>query len=473
MDSLKVRESKRSPGIRPVLLIDLADDLDAEYELMQLDGWKLHKVTSIDAAVRELHHQHYFVSIVHFDWGDSELNQQLTSLFQKHGDIAWIALIRPELLRDLALRRVLFENFYDYFSLPLGQNVRHLATVLGHAYGLYHLQRLESGENDLGNEFQMVGTSEQMLHIFDLIRKVANTDATVLINGESGTGKELIARAIHQRSKRHEGPFIAVNCGALPETLIHSELFGYEKGAFTGASQRRLGRIEASDHGSLFLDEIGDLNLSLQAHLLRFLQEGTIERLGNNLPLKVDARVIAATNIDLSEAVRRGRFREDLFYRLSVLNIEVPPLRGRGEDKELLARFFFKKFDHEQNGHLRGFSNEAIAAINHHTWPGNVRELINRVRRAMIMSDNRLITPQDLNLADVVPTFSDEPLKTLDEARSEAEKEVIAQTLHQCNNNISKAAKALEVSRVTLYRMMEKHHLQGKELPLEQQPMKS
>jgi transcriptional regulator with PAS, ATPase and Fis domain len=307
----------------------------------------------------------------------------------------------------------------------------------------------------------MVGSSPKMLEIFEQIRKVAQTDATVLITGESGTGKELIARAIHQRSSRKDHPFIAVNCGALPESLIQSELFGYEKGAFTGASQRRLGRIESAHQGSLFLDEVGDLAANLQAHLLRFLQEGTIERLGSNEPLAIDTRVIAATNIDLEKAVKQGRFREDLFYRLSVLNIQLPPLRDRGEDKELLARFFFNKFAGDHKGQLKGFTQEAIDAINRHTWPGNVREMINRVRRGMIMSDNHMITPQDLNLESSLlpPPISPEDLKTLEEARAEAERVVIEHTLSQCKNNVSKAAKVLDVSRVTLYRMMEKHHL--------------
>jgi DNA-binding NtrC family response regulator len=231
----------------------------------------LQKVTSLEDAEKALQQNTFFVALAHFDWRDIQSKQQLTSFFQHHNQTAWIAIIRPEYLRDVELRRVLFENFYDYFSLPIGQNLAHLTTVLGHAYGIYHLQQLSSDDHGVNDEFQMVGTSPQMLAIFDQIRKVSKADAPVLITGESGTGKELIARAIHQRSKRSAYPFIAVNCGALPETLIHSELFGYEKGAFTGAAQRRLGRIEAADQGSLFLDEIGDLDLNLQAHLLRFL----------------------------------------------------------------------------------------------------------------------------------------------------------------------------------------------------------
>ncbi|KEA62098.1 Sigma-54 dependent transcriptional regulator [Marinobacterium lacunae] len=449
------------PGLRDAILIDLSPETGNINELEDISGWLLHRETNLENAEKALLTNSFYVGIAHFDWSDPLLRPQLITFFQQHNQIAWIAIIQPEQLRDIELRRILFENFYDYFSLPLNENISNLATVLGHAYGIFHLQHLESDAAGMDDEFQMVGTSPQMLDIFDQIRKVAKTDAPVLITGESGTGKELIARAIHQRSKRSAYPFVAVNCGALPETLIHSELFGYEKGAFTGAAQRRLGRIEAASLGSLFLDEIGDLDLNLQAHMLRFLQEGTIERLGNNTPMYVDVRVIAATNIDLEKAVEQGRFREDLFYRLSVLNIDLPPLRDRGEDKELLARFFFKKFASDHNGQLRGFADDAIDAINNYAWPGNVRELINRVRRGMIMSDNRLITAQDLKLSEDIVT--NEPLRTLNEARAIAEKQAISHTLNRFDNNVSRAAKALGVSRVTLYRMMEKHHMDGRD----------
>ncbi|GAA0789385.1 sigma-54 dependent transcriptional regulator [Marinobacterium sediminicola] len=463
MNTHDTKERKYPETERPLILIDLSSRPHPELSPASLQGWRLYKTESLSEAESLLQAEPFIVGLACFDWSERSNNEALIHFFQQHHQIAWIAAIWPEQLQDVSLRRMLFENFYDYCSLPLGNNIDHLAIILGHAYGLYHLQHLESRKLDDDNPFEMVGSSPQMLDIFEQIRKVAQTDATVLITGESGTGKELIARAIHQRSNRQEHPFIAVNCGALPESLIQSELFGYEKGAFTGASQRRLGRIEAAHQGSLFLDEVGDLAANLQAHLLRFLQEGTIERLGSNQSLEIDTRVIAATNIDLEKAVKEGRFREDLFYRLSVLNIKVPPLRDRGEDKELLARFFFNKFASDQKGQLKGFTQEAIDAINRHAWPGNVREMINRVRRGMIMSDNQMITPQDLNLESsmLLPqAASQEALKTLEEARAEAERVVIEHTLSQCHHNVSKAAKVLEVSRVTLYRMMEKHHLQ-------------
>ncbi|MBA4501545.1 sigma-54-dependent Fis family transcriptional regulator [Marinobacterium sp. 3-1745] len=441
-------------------MIDLSSRPHPELSPAGFRGWHLHVATSLAEAESLLQIEPFIVGLACFDWNDDAHNEALIHFFQQHHQIAWIAAIWPEQLQDVGLRRMLFENFYDYCSLPLGDNMEHLSIILGHAYGLYHLQHIESRKLESDAPFEMVGASPLMLDIFEQIRKVAKTDAAVLITGESGTGKELIARAIHQRSSRRNHPFIPVNCGALPESLIQSELFGYEKGAFTGASQRRLGRIEAAHQGSLFLDEVGDLAANLQAHLLRFLQEGTIERLGSNQSLEINTRVIAATNIDLETAVKEGRFREDLFYRLSVLNIRVPALRDRGADKELLARFFFNKFASDHKGQLKGFTQEAINAINRHTWPGNVREMINRVRRGMIMSDNHMITPQDLNLeTDSLPLTPGENLKTLEEARAEAERTVIEHTLSQCRHNVSKAAKVLDVSRVTLYRMIEKHHL--------------
>jgi DNA-binding NtrC family response regulator len=245
----------------------------------------------------------------------------------------------------------------------------------------------------------------------------------------------------------------------LPPTLIQAELFGYEKGAFTGAGARRIGRIESANEGTLFLDEIGDLPLELQGHLLRFLQQGEIQRLGSSSPLAVNVRVVAATNVSLEEAVAKGRFREDLYYRLNVLRLEMPPLRERGEDVPLLAKFFFDKFSAEKRPHVQGYSRQALQALIRHDWPGNVRELINRVRRALVMSDNRLLTPQDLGLS-VEPAVVDSTRCNLEKARERAERETLAAELSASHGNVSVAARHLGVSRVTLYRLMEKHGLE-------------
>jgi len=288
------------------------------------------------------------------------------------------------------------------------------------------------------------------------IKRIAKVDAPVLIRGESGSGKEMAAQAIHQLSARASGPFVAVNCGAMHPSLIQSELFGHMKGSFTGASRDERGFIEAADGGTVFLDEIGDLPLDLQVNLLRFLQEMTINRIGSTRSIRVDVRVIAATNVDLDKAVLAGKFREDLFYRLNVLPLHMPPLRERKSDVALLAQHFFTKYVHDKSPRLRGFSRRSLAAMEAHDWPGNVRELINRVRRAMVMSEGRLITPVDLGLEE----RSEAPLQdALDEARTEAERSAISCSLQSAGRNVSLAARQLGVSRMTLYRLMAKHSI--------------
>jgi DNA-binding NtrC family response regulator len=304
-------------------------------------------------------------------------------------------------------------------------------------------------------EPSMVGSSAAMQRLFDTIRKVAATEAPVLITGESGTGKELAAIAVHRRSGRSKGPFVPINCAALPKTLIASELFGHEKGAFTGADQRRIGRLQAADKGTVFLDEIGDLPLDLQAHLLRFLQESTIDRVGGIHPIKVDVRVIAATNVPLRKAVADGRFREDLFFRLNVLTIAMPPLRERGEDIDSLSSFFVTKFARETGKPIRGFAPESQALVRRYSWPGNIRELIATMRRAVVMADGPWIRPEDL----AMPAECDGGVApaSLESARREMEETLVRQALAVNRHNIKRSAEHLGVSRVTLYRLIEKY----------------
>ncbi|UEN99589.1 sigma-54 dependent transcriptional regulator [Acidiferrobacter thiooxydans] len=291
------------------------------------------------------------------------------------------------------------------------------------------------------------------------IAKISQSDAPVLIQGETGTGKELCALAVHAHSARSTRPFVAVNCGALPDKLIQSELFGHEKGAFTGAHQRKIGRIEAAEGGTLFLDEIGDLSLDLQVNLLRVLQGGTYERVGGTETLRADIRVIAATHVDMEKAVGEKRFREDLYYRLNVLNLDVPPLRSRDGDVVLLARHWFDMFAAERNPQVRGFSRDAFAALSRHHWPGNVRELINRVRRAMVMCERQLIGPEDLGLEHVGPHRDIPVEETLAEARERAEREAICEAVDRSAGNLSRAARSLGISRVTLYRLLDKYQI--------------
>ncbi len=288
------------------------------------------------------------------------------------------------------------------------------------------------------------------------IEKVARSSSSVLITGETGTGKEVAANAIHNQSDRKNYPFIAVNCGALPAQLIQSELFGHEKGAFTGAHQRRIGQVEQAHKGTLFLDEIGDLPLELQATLLRFLQERNFVRLGGTEQISVDIRIIAATHVNLELAIEKGTFREDLYHRLNVLPLSVPTLSDRYDEIMPLALLFLEEYSKNNQTIAEGFSEESIGAMLAYKWPGNVRELKNRVHRAITMTDNKLITPEDLGLDRRVVRPH---IQTLDEARRETEKHLIQFTLRRTNKKITKAAQVLGVTRATLYRLIDKHKI--------------
>jgi len=299
----------------------------------------------------------------------------------------------------------------------------------------------------------MLGKGPQMQAVFGLIRKVAASEAPVLLLGESGTGKEMAALAIHRRSSRRNGPFVPINCSAIPENLLESELFGHEKGAFTGADKERKGLIESASGGTLFLDEIGDLPAPIQVKLLRFLQEQTFLPVGGRKEKKVDARIVAATNADLKQKIGDGTFREDLYFRLAVVVINLPPLREREEDVEVLARAFLERFAAQNNRKGLTFTPDAVRALIRHPWPGNVRELQNRVQRAAIMSDGKRIMATDLELNGGEGTSSSSTLK---EARESVERELVLKALKRHGGKISPAATELGISRPTLYELMEK-----------------
>jgi two-component system, NtrC family, response regulator len=299
----------------------------------------------------------------------------------------------------------------------------------------------------------MIGASPQMQAVFTFVRKVAPTPAPVLILGESGTGKEMVAQAIHRRSPQKTGPFIALNCNAIPENLLESELFGHEKGAFTGAHMQRKGHIESAAGGTLFLDEIGELPAPVQVKLLRFLQEKRFQRLGGRLEIHSDARVIAATNVNLHESVASGRFREDLYFRLAVIVAKVPALRERGGDIGMLAAEFLRRYAGQNGRKGVHFAPDARRAIDGHTWPGNVRELQNRVQRAVIMADGKRVTAADLEISDVFATL---PPQTLKEARESVEREMVQEALRRHRGKITAAALELGISRPTLYELLEK-----------------
>lgn len=318
----------------------------------------------------------------------------------------------------------------------------------------------------VGDDNFMIGSSPPMLEVFDRLRRYAQVESPVLITGESGTGKELAARAIHERSARAGGPFVAINCAALPPSLVSSELFGHEKGAFTGAVERRIGHLELAHRGTLFLDEIGDLPIEIQGHLLRFLQDGQVLRVGARQPVPVDARIVAATHVPLSDAVAERRFREDLFYRLAVLTLEMPPLRARGDDLELLATIFLRRVAAECGRPAPGFTPEARAAIRGYAWPGNVRQLIAVIRRAVVMGDGGPITPADLSIAPMPGAEAAVPAPAGVRAApirprpgSAEERNLVAAALAANGHCVAAASRAVGVSRVTFYRMLARNDI--------------
>jgi two-component system NtrC family response regulator len=349
------------------------------------------------------------------------------------------------------------EGAYDFFCKPV--NVEELKTIIGRAFQVGRLEReFQAQQQEFATEgfADMLGKSPAIKQVFSTIRKLDNADAPVLVLGESGTGKEVVALTIHRRGPRAKGPFVAINCGAIPETLIESELFGHERGAFTGAHTARPGRVEMAEGGTLFLDEIGELPLAMQVKLLRFLQEQQIERIGGRKPIQVNTRVIAATNVNIEKAMTEGTFREDLYYRLAVVVIKLPPLRERDTDVVVLAEAFLKRFGSEQGKGRLKFSKEALIALQQYSWPGNVRELENRVKRAVIMCEDQRVTPENLSLA----SGSAGGALNLREARDQLERDMLTKALRRHRGKISPAAAELGISRPTFYEMMEKLGIQ-------------
>jgi two-component system NtrC family response regulator len=443
---------------KPRLLI-VEDDIGVQKQLR----WSFDEYQVIVAGDREealAHLRRYEPAVVLQDLGlppDAEgVNEGMRTLKEilSLAPHTRVIVITGNADRDNAMRAIAC-GAYDFYQKPLDPEV--LRFIVGRAFHLYELeaQNRLMQQSLLRAPFEgLIAADDAMLRVCRMIEKVATADVSVLILGESGTGKELIARAVHSRSSRNSSRFVAINCAAIPETLLESELFGYEKGAFTGAAKQTLGKIEVASGGTLFLDEIGDMPLALQAKLLRFLQDRVIERIGGRQEIPVNVRVVCATNKDLQQLISEQKFREDLYFRISEVTINVPPLRDRHGGPTLLAHAFLRKLGGSQGRPKRGFTDEAIAALEAHRWPGNVRELENKVKCALIMSEGSLISAEDLGLK---ATTDGAQLFNLKEARARAERQAIQQALSISDRNMSHAAELLGVSRPTLYDLLQKY----------------
>ncbi len=441
-----------------LLIVDDVEDIRTQMKWALAEEYEVFEAEDFSSAM-ELFETHC-MSLVTLDLGLTSDPNGVEEGFRLLDEIlrfqkeTKVIVITGQEQREHALRAISV-GAYDFFNKPI--QLDELNVVLRRARHVHDLERenRELQKSAGGDTFEgIVGFCPAIQDVFRAVRRVAGSDAQVLVSGESGTGKELVARAIHRLSERASGPFVAINCGAIPENLLESELFGHEKGAFTGAHIRRAGRIESAHRGTLFLDEVGELPVSLQVKLLRFLQEHKLERVGGRQEIVVDVRVIAATNADLDRQMKEEKFREDLYYRLAVVRLALPPLRERGEDVTVLAKIFLERFAAENKKSIAAFTAEALEALQSYDWPGNVRELENRVKRAIIMAEGKKLTSADLELG----SGSQERYRsvTLKEAREELERDLIKKTLRKHNGNMTRTAADLQVSRPTLYELMEK-----------------
>ena len=447
-----------SENLPPLLIVE--DDPALQKQLK----WSLDQFPSVSANDREsalVQCRRHTPAVVTMDLGlppDADSVSEGFRLLQQLLDLdpnIKVIVLTGQNDQANALRAVEL-GAYDFFAKPFDPDL--LGLIVGRAFRLYELQ----AENDRLRRLQgadaMTGILTRdtaMLRVCRTIDRVASSNATVMLRGESGTGKEVLAQGLHQASKR-SGRFVAINCAAIPENLLESELFGYEKGAFTGASKTTVGKIETANHGTLMLDEIGDLPPSLQAKLLRFLQERTIERLGARQEIPIDVRVVCATHQDLQGLIRENRFREDLYFRLAEIVVHIPPLRDRKGDAALLAHAFLRRFaDEQRRGSLR-LGEDALSAIERYAWPGNIRELLNVIKRASIMADGNRVTREDIGLPDAEADRAASDLAQFDlrTIREHAERGAVVSALARVDGNIVKASELLGVSRPTLYDLM-------------------
>lgn len=427
---------------------------EEERVLLAQVGWHARVADAQVEAGVGMRHDHVVVAVADLRLGDTAAIQVMGRLMTRHPWLPWLALVTSETAAHTPEAERIVRASVECFVDPV--DVRRLIDTLT-MIGGGQPQSIDVHVPGI------IGTrSSAMCVMVASLRKYAPVELPVLITGETGSGKEVAARALHQLSARSKRPFVAINCGALPANLVQSELFGHERGAFTGANARRIGHFEVADGGTVFLDEIGDLPLDAQTNLLRLLQDGTLQRVGSSQFIKLDVRVLAATHVDLERAVAQGHFREDLYYRLNVLRLRMPALREREDDTAQLAQYFLDVFRAQHKGGARGFSRAALQAMRGFAWPGNVRELLNRVQRAAVVAEGPLISVADLDLQDT-------PLNhaagfSFGAARISAEREAVVNCLRESRFNVSECARRLNVSRVTVYRLCKKYQLSPGEL---------
>lgn len=441
-------------------LLAIDDDLGIQKQLKwSLTDYEVVFAEDRNSALQQI--RRYEPAVVTLDLGlppdptnASEGMACLTEILQHNPDTK-VIVITGSTDTEHALQAVAL-GAYDYYQKPIDVDV--LNIIVARAFKLSELEAENKILKSANYKSQdIIGNSESILKACRMVEKIAPTEITTLLLGESGTGKEVFARSIHKQSPRASKPFVAINCASIPDNLLESELFGYEKGAFTGAHKTTLGKIETANGGTLMLDEIGDMPLALQAKMLRFLQERVIERVGGRSEIEVDVRVVCATHRNLAEMVAEQTFREDLFYRVSEITLNIPPLRNRGQDIVVIAKSLLQKFNHEFNTNIQGFTEDAIHAMLAHRWPGNIRELQNKLKSAVIMADNKFISADDLGLS--VDHHTSTTTLTLRKVREQAETQAIRHAYNLSNGNLSKTADVLGVTRPTLYALIDKYKM--------------
>ena len=425
----------------------------SERSALAAAGWYVRSIHPDPAMAIGLRGRDRLLAVLDLRHLDAAALQLLLPWIEQHQHLPWLAVMPPSPGAAPPAWLPLLQRCLARFTLPFG--LQDMVSAMRQQFDADDPPPDEACNGSTPRA--LIGESPALHAVRTVLHKFAPVELPVLVTGETGTGKELAAHALHALSGRAGKPYIAVNCGAIPANLVQSELFGHERGSFTGADKRQIGVFESAHGGTVFLDEVGDLPAEAQTSLLRVLQEGTFERVGSSQPLRADVRVLAATHVELEQAVAQGRFRSDLYYRLNVLRLPMPPLRERGGDVQLLAEHFLRCFRLRHAVRARGFAPAALQALRRFDWPGNVRELLNRVQRAAIMAEGELISERDLELGAPAPSL---PGAMLHDARGQAERDVLLQTLRQTGYNVSECARQMQISRVTVYRLCRKHRLE-------------